>query len=166
MKRIKKIISALVVAFMIFISPCCSISATQDKTANFNKNYNLTGNQASDIVAVAKAQLEKNKGTLGYTEGWCADFVYNCAKLANIPSSIIPYTGGVGEMYNGIINKGGKVTTSPVAGDICFYKNSSGSWTHVSIVSDNKKIQFMAMCLGVQQAEVAEVMYVLGKLAY
>lgn len=45
-----------------------SVSATQDRSSNFSKNYKLTRNNASDLVAVAQAQLGKPGKQLGYSE--------------------------------------------------------------------------------------------------
>lgn len=138
MKKILSVLMCLTLIFSIFAFQSVPVSATQSKSNNFKKNYSLSGNGANDIVAVAKAQLEMSQSQLGYTESWCADFVSDCAKLAN-QSSAIPFNGVVSSLYNAVISAGGKIVSYPSAGDIAFYKTSSGSWAHVSIVSDSNK---------------------------
>lgn len=84
-------------------------------------SVSLTGNQATDLVNVAKSQLgyhesdsnndlsgeattsTKKYNEYGYMHGnanddWCAYFVSWCARQARIPTSIIPKTGGAGTM--------------------------------------------------------------------
>jgi len=107
---------------------------------NFNKSYNITGNGASDIVAVAKAQVGKSRDELGYTEGWCADFVSDCAKIAGISTSVIPFTGGVSIMYDNLLKFGAKIVTAPQTGDIIIYKYNSDDGTiycHAGIMADS-----------------------------
>lgn len=53
-------------------------------SAAWSTNYTLTGNQAQDIVNVAVAQSGKNGSNLGYSADWCAYFVTDCAKKADI----------------------------------------------------------------------------------
>lgn len=117
-------------------------TGTQSRDYNFSKNYNLTGNGAADIVAVARAQVGKSKGNLGYTEAWCADFVSDCAKLAG-QSAAVPFNGGVAYMYNAVINAGGYIVSTPQPGDLVFYYCTSVySWCHVAIMTDsNNSIQ-------------------------
>ena len=112
-------------------------TSTQSRDYNFSKGYNLTGNGAVDIVAVARAQVGKSKSNLGYTEAWCADFVSDCAKLAG-QSSAIPFNGGVAYMYNAVLGAGGYKVSTPQAGDLVFYYCTSvSSWCHVAIMTDS-----------------------------
>ena len=89
------------------------------------KAVNLTGNQRTDIAAIAKSQLGYHEGSKGvysgygttkdnYTEynryaysspnvAWCASFVAWCAAMAGIPTSIL--SGG---QYDSLVHKMGK----------------------------------------------------------
>ena len=93
----------LMLLFMLIVSPI-SVYATQSRTENFNKEYNLGSNQAENLVNVALKQVGKTKAALGYTEAWCADFVCDCAKLTGMTDNIIPYNyasrGGCRYLYN------------------------------------------------------------------
>ena len=119
-----------------------SVSAFQNCSYNYNKNYSLTGNYAIDIVAVANAQVGKTQSDLKYTEAWCADFVMDCARLTGMPDSIIPYNYSEGayvpNLYNYLVNNcGASVVSNRQAGDILFYYCSKcGGYKHVSIVID------------------------------
>lgn len=130
---------------MVFSCLSCfaiiNVSATQDRTSYFNKNYTLTGNPIDDIVAVAQAQANRTKAQMGYTEAWCANFVGDCASLAGL-GDIIPRNGYCGTLYSNILNAGGKEVTSPQKGDIIFYyctasscPNSGKPWVHVGIMT-------------------------------
>lgn len=119
-------------------------SATQDRSSNFNRSYTLTGNNATDIVNVAKKQLGKTGSNLGYTEQWCADFVTDCARLTGMSSSIVPYTysgrGSCINLYNRMINNcGAKVVSTPKVGDFVFFdwsgKKNVRNLHHVAIVT-------------------------------
>ncbi len=132
----KKIISRVLIFCLVMSLSVICAGATQSKQQNFNKNYSLTGNQANDIASVAIAQIGKKGSSFGYTEHWCADFVSDCARLAGISTSVIPYTGVVANMYNAMISSGATKVTSPKKGDLVFYKNSSG-WCHVAIMIDS-----------------------------
>lgn len=103
--------------------------------------------QADSIVAVANGE----RGTTGGTKycdwfygtrknvAWCAIFVSWCANKAGIPTSVIPKTASVSVMYSGIINAGGKVVTSPKAGDVVFYwSKDNNSWAHVGLMTGNE----------------------------
>ncbi len=133
--RLKRVLALLITA-SLFISFAISAQATQSVAGNFYKTYTLTGNGASDIVAVAQAQLGRSQSHMGYTEAWCADFVSDCARLAGV-ESLIPFNGGVSYLRNAMLNAGGSVVSSRQKGDIVFYYCSNCSaWTHVGIVQD------------------------------
>ena len=150
-KRIISVCSALVLIIVsVFTTyPSYVVFATQNRTYNFNNNYTLTGDGATDILRIAFAQVGRKGSDFGYTENWCADFVSDCADLAG-QSRAIPRSGAVSHEYtnsepwNGlkqtILNAGGTVVTVPQAGDIVIWKHSGAS--HVEIVSknDNGKI--------------------------
>ena len=112
--------------------------ATQSRSDNFNKNYTLINKGTKDIVTVAKAQLGMTKSNLKYSEDWCADFVGDCAKLAN-QSAAIPSNGGCRELYNAVIKAGGISVNGRQAGDLIFYYcNTCKKYVHVGIVIDSK----------------------------
>lgn len=128
----------------IFSPVSITASATQDRSSNFNKSYTLTGNNATDIVTVAKKQLGKTGSALGYSEEWCADFATDCARLTGMSSSVVPYTysgrGSCKLLYNRMINNcGAKVVSTPKAGDFVFFdwsgKKNINNLHHVAIVT-------------------------------
>ena len=114
-KRVLSLFTAMVmVCSMVVYLPTFEIHsyARVNGTANFYRNYSLSGNGASDIVAVAFAQFGRNGGNLGYSaEEWCADFVSDCAILAG-QSSAIPQNARCTDMYKAIIKNGGKDVTA------------------------------------------------------
>lgn len=108
---------------------------TQSHTENFSRDYSLTGNGATDIIAVAFAQLGKTGSQLGYTEQWCADFIGDCAILAG-QSAAVPLDGYVPTFRAKLIEAGGFYSTSnPQPGDICIidWDGTQGN-DHVEIV--------------------------------
>ena len=129
----KRKIGCVLILTLILLFPI-NVSATQSRTENFNKTFNLSGNQANDICSVALAQYQRTGAMFGYTEGWCADFVSDCAILAKA-SSAIPATGGVLYLKQNILNAGGRVVSSPQVGDIAFMDwDGRGNYYHVEIV--------------------------------
>ena len=108
------------------------VKATQSMSGNFLGGYSLTGNGATDIVNVAMAQNNRSQSSMGYSEAWCADFVSDCAKLAN-QSSAVPFSGSVQAVYNGVIGAGGSIVTSPQAGDLVIYNG----YCHIGIMVDS-----------------------------
>ena len=81
----KKMVSILILV-LILIFPL-NVSATQSRTGNFNKSFTLSGNQANDICfCCIGAESQRTGAMFGYTEGWCADFVSDCAVLAGASS--------------------------------------------------------------------------------
>lgn len=129
----QKKIGSILILILILLIPL-NASATQTRTANFNKSYTLSGNQANDICSVALAQYQRTGAMFGYTEGWCADFVSDCAILAGA-SSAIPASGGVSYLKQNILNAGGQVVSTPQVGDIAFMDwGGGGNYYHVEIV--------------------------------
>ncbi|MBO4305824.1 MAG: CHAP domain-containing protein, partial [Clostridia bacterium] len=109
---------------------------TQSHYQNFSSNYVLTGNGASDMVAVALAQEGMSGSQLGYTEDWCADFVGDCAILAH-QSAAVPLYGGVPGLRTRLINAGGTYVSVATAqpGDLCIIDwNGNGNNNHIEIV--------------------------------
>lgn len=114
-------------AFSIAASATCQLSNLTPVVT--------TGDSATDIVAAASAQIGKTGAQLGATENWCADFVFSCARLVGIGADVIPSTGSVTALYNGILNAGGQIVTQPQKGDLVFYSPLAN--THVAIMSDS-----------------------------
>lgn len=109
---------------------------TQSHYNNFSSNYTLTGNGATDMVAIALAQEGKTGNQLGYTEQWCADFVCDCACLAG-QSAAIPFYGAVAGLRSRLITAGGTYVTVGTArpGDLCIIDwNGTGNNNHIEIV--------------------------------
>ncbi len=131
----KKILSVVMCLAIVFSAFAIQTNATQSRSYNFSTNYTLTGNPASDIVAIAQAQNGKTQGQLGYTEAWCADFVGDCALLAG-QDSAVPTHGAVSSLYSNVINAGGWIVSSPQTGDLAFYKDSYG-FCHAGIMVDS-----------------------------
>ncbi len=131
-KILKNVVSAIIIVCMISQSVVTAF-ATQNRTGNFSKSYSLSGNGATDIVRVAAAQLGRTGSQLGYSEQWCADFVSDCAILAN-QSAAIPAAGYCPTLRQNIINAGGQYVSKAdaKAGDIVFYGNNGAD--HVEIV--------------------------------
>ncbi|MBQ0037373.1 MAG: fibronectin type III domain-containing protein [Clostridiales bacterium] len=89
----RKRLCLLLIALVILVSSMPSVAfASQSRKSYFSKNYKLSGDGARDIVAVAMAQKGKTESKLHYTEGWCADFICDCAELAGV-SDLIPRSG-------------------------------------------------------------------------
>lgn len=134
MKRIISVIlTLLIVISCISAMGMINVNATQNRKQNFSRNFTITGNGAEDTVNVAQAQLGKTGSQLGYSEQWCADFISDCAILAN-QSSAIPASGYCPTLRQNIINAGGYYVNKNSAkkGDIVFYGNNGAD--HVEIV--------------------------------
>ena len=106
--------------------------ATQSRSASFDKGYKLSGNPAADMLAVAKAQEGRSQKSLGYTEGWCADFVSDCAKLAG-QGKAVPFNGMVEWVYRSALSAGGEKVSDPKPGDLVFF-----NFDHVGIMVDGE----------------------------
>ncbi len=153
----KKAVSIMMAIVMIFgMMPHFAVSAAYENT------HINTGNQAYDIVEVAKTQIGYTEGSNndtkynrwlgsipgypsnGYGYAWCQSFVSWCAGQAGVPTSEIlrkPGTVTVKQSFidNGTYHKGpyegGSYT--PKKGDIIyFYSSATDSKHHVGIVSD------------------------------
>lgn len=109
---------------------------------NFSHNYTLSGYGASDIVAVARAQVGLSNSTLKYSGGWCAAFINDCAYLAN-QAAAIPFVSGsthaVSGLRNHVLSSGGQTVTSPQAGDLVFYYISDLGYVHVGLMIDSSQ---------------------------
>jgi uncharacterized repeat protein (TIGR02543 family) len=134
-----KIVIAVISCTLIFTGVLLedgTVYATQNRTGNFSTSYSLTGNGADDIVSVARAQVGKTGSQLGYSEEWCADFVGDCAALAN-QGNAIPRNGVCTDLQTAILNAGGQTVSISSArkGDLAFY-GTNGS-RHVEIIYAN-----------------------------
>lgn len=149
---IRMILFVQVLVFAVFIAPF-NVSAYSRNGNNLNPNYSLTGNGATDIVAVAKAQLGKKYPDFSgfHYRAWCADFVSACAAAAN-QSAAIPGNASVSGIRSSIKNAGGveysKSTIQtgkyvPKRGDIIIFQSSGDS--HVGIVdyASNSSIYYI-----------------------
>ena len=151
-KRIISVCSAMVLLIVSIVAgvPSQTVFATQDRSANFDKSYSLTGVYAQDMVNIARAQLGKSGSDLGYSEHWCANFATDCARLTGMSDQIIPYNyssrGRVIDLFKYMINNcstsyvknGSSVVSQPQAGDLLF-TDTSGKYNienlhHVAIV--------------------------------
>gem|GEM_PF-6565790 len=147
MKTEKNALALLMALVMVFgLVPSISSAVerpdlepmTQSRYYNFSTNYTLTGDGASDMVAIALAQEGKAGSDLGYTEQWCADFIGDCAVLAG-QSAAIPANGYVPSLRDLVLNAGGAYSTSnPQPGDLCFIdwspNDGTTSYDHVELV--------------------------------
>ena len=106
-KKKINVLAILLAMIFVFITPL-NVSAYSRDGNKLNPNYSLTGNGASDIVAVAKAQLGKKYTDFSgfHYRAWCADFVSACAAAAN-QSNAIPGNASVSGMRSSIKNAGG-----------------------------------------------------------
>ena len=125
----------LLLAACLMLSVTGPVTALQSRVDNFSKDYELTGNGPSDMIAIAFAQLEKTGKELGYSEQWCCDFVSDCAILSGQVDAIPSFAYCYG-LYQAILDAGGKkVTSSPKPGDICFINwDGKTALKHVEIV--------------------------------
>ena len=145
-KKALAIVLALVMA--LGINPVKNlIDISIVANAAYENTWINTGDQAKDIVEVAKTQIGYTEGSNNYNKygasfnhnnvAWCAFFVSWCAKEAGISNSIIqrqgiasPFSG-----YFNIPNTHGRSNYFPKPGDLVFYgPNSNGDHYHVGIV--------------------------------
>lgn len=176
--RIKRV-SAALLAVVLTVAYAFSVSAAAQsleysasssyKNSSYYKNLmnvQLTGDQVTDIVNVAKSQVGYHEGsssydysgnTVGYgnvTEYgrwygsqsyWCNVFVSWCAHVANVPASVFPKLTSVGNSYYSTMPAVGAECFSFSAGkalepgDLIFSCTCSGSYgciDHVGLVTD------------------------------
>ena len=124
------VVAVLAIGLILALAAPGAAWATQTRSSSFDKGYKLSGNPAADMLAVAKVQEGRSQKSLGYTEGWCADFVSDCAKLAS-QGKAVPFNGVPEYVYRSAIAAGGKKVSSPKPGDLVFF-----NFDHVGIMVD------------------------------
>ena len=94
------------------------------------------------MLSYARDRVGKSGQQLGYTDQWCAFFVCDCAAYAG-QSEAVPYNGSAHNLYFDVLEAGGKVVSSPQAGDLVFYNcaacDTNGdniSMDHVGLVEN------------------------------
>lgn len=153
-RRLFSFVTAVIMIFSLCTFLPVKISVPFEASAAYENTYVNTGNQADDIVGVAKTQVGYTEIGNNYTKynewfgslsgygknyAWCQTFVAWCANQAGIPTSMIPRVSGtVSGMdffkKNGTWNGAGY---TPSKGDIIYFRSgSSNSGYHVGIVSD------------------------------
>ncbi|MBR5134977.1 MAG: CHAP domain-containing protein [Clostridia bacterium] len=138
-RRVVAALAALVLTVVLFAvaAPAFSVRAAYENT------HVNTGNQAQDLIAVAKTQLGYAEGSNNYNkysesfgyayQPWCGHFISWCARQAGIPEAVIPTTGRstafftIGDYHSRL---SGYI---PQPGDIMLYGVYGDSY-HVSIV--------------------------------
>ena len=125
----------------------------------------LSGNEAEDLVAIAKSQigylestknfivLEDGETIKGYTRygawhgepyaDWSSTFVGFCLKYAKVSDSTIPFSADLDSFITALQNKGIYVTASeyiPSLGDLVFFDHDlNASVDHVGIITGISK---------------------------
>lgn len=140
-------------AILLAVILCFSFHFALPVSADYENTHINTGDQATDLVEVARTQVGYHEGTNNYTKynvwfgslngygynyAWCQTFVAWCANQAGIPTSMIPRVSGtVSGMdffkKNGTWKDAG---ITPEKGDIIYLHSKSSSGYHVGIVAD------------------------------
>ncbi|MGM9553061.1 MAG: RICIN domain-containing protein [Faecousia sp.] len=161
-RRLQALVLSLVLAISLLLPGTVTASAlSYSGSASYRSGpyytaltkVNLTGNQRTDIVNVAKSQVGYQegsssaylsgtvKGSNNYTEYgrwygmqdmWCAMFVSWCANVANISTNIVPKHSYTPSGLNWFISRGQAYSRAKVAagvytpqpGDIIYFKSS------------------------------------------
>lgn len=133
----KRLLSFLFAA-LLFLTAIPFVTTTTVNAA-YENTYVNTGNQAVDIIGIAKTQLGYKEESGGYTKygawyglpyaDWCGMFVSWCANQAGVPTSVLrKYARSNPEGY-GLTRLDGR-TYRPKPGDLFFYR----SLAHVGLV--------------------------------
>ena len=149
----KKIISGLL-AITIIISALAIFPNAAAYPTNYPNTYKNTGDQAADIVSIAKTQIGYESTTGGTKYGayfgntytaWCTFFVSWCAVQAGIPASIINnknnYTGTMLNDYSAYQIHWYDSGYVPQPGDLFFLAGtqktkSQSSFEHVGLIAN------------------------------
>ncbi len=80
----------------------------------------LSGDNAKDVAAIAKANIGKTYKSFGYPGDWCAWFATDCSEIAGVSSKIVYMTGGTTTFYNKMINtcNAEKIVVHEVGGSV------------------------------------------------
>lgn len=174
--NVKKKNCFLLVVLSILL--CLPFSLSLPAEAAYENTHVNTGDQATDLVEVARTQVGYHEGTNNYTKynvwfgslndygynyAWCQTFVAWCANQADIPTSMIPRVSGtVSGMdffkKNGTWKDAG---ITPEKGDIIYLYSKSSSGYHVGIVADVSGGQISTI-EGNSSDQVAERSYSVG----
>ena len=165
-------------AILLAVILCFSFHFALPVSADYENTHVNTGDQATDLVEVARTQVGYHEGTNNYTKynvwfgslngygynyAWCQTFVAWCANQAGIPTSMIPRVSGtVSGMdffkKNGTWKDAG---ITPEKGDIIYLHSKSSSGYHVGIVADVSGGQIFTI-EGNSSDRVAERSYSVG----
>ena len=165
-------------AILLAVILCFSFHFALPVSADYENTHINTGDQATDLVEVARTQVGYHEGTNNYTKynvwfgslngygynyAWCQTFVAWCANQAGIPTSMIPRVSGtVSGMdffkKNGTWKDAG---ITPEKGDIIYLYSKSSSGYHVGIVADVSGGQISTI-EGNSSDQVAERSYSVG----
>jgi hypothetical protein len=117
--------------------------------ATFENTHSNTGNQASDIVSIARTQVGYGENYEGYTKygdwyglpysDWCAMFVSWCGNQAGVGTDAFPSFALCSAGADWFINQGRfhyAGSYQPQPGDLIFYA-SGGDIYHVGLVVDS-----------------------------
>ena len=132
------LVSTWVIMFLLLpFCNCKTVLAWQSAYDKFNTNYTLTGDGATDMIAIARAQIGRTGASFNYGDEWCAIFVSDCARLAG-QSEAIPLNAGCYAMQTAVKNAGGYTVSSSnvMPGDLIFFSSSKypNGGAHVEIV--------------------------------
>jgi len=125
--------------FALFLLLPLLITLIVPANAAYENTHSNTGDQRSDIIAVAKTQLGYTEGSNNYTKygvwygqpnsAWCGMFVAWCANQAGVPTSILRKYARANPTGYGLSAKDGR-SYRPQAGDLFFTR----SYSHVGLV--------------------------------
>ena len=141
------------IAILLAVILCFSFHFALPVSADYENTHVNTGDQATDLVEVARTQVGYHEGTNNYTKynvwfgslndygynyAWCQTFVAWCANQAGIPTSMIPRVSGtISGMDFFKKNETWKdAGITPKKGDIIYFHSKSSSGYHVGIVAD------------------------------
>lgn len=141
------------IAILLAVILCFSFHFALPVSADYENTHVNTGDQATDLVEVARTQVGYHEGTNNYTKynvwfgslndygynyAWCQTFVAWCANQAGIPTSMIPRVSGtISGMDFFKKNETWKdAGITPEKGDIIYLHSKSSSGYHVGIVAD------------------------------
>ena len=112
--------------------------------SNFNMNYvkSETGDMGEELANFAYAQLYRNEHEMGYTDrSWCAFFVSDCARILNIPLSVIGNSSVATPSVFGLTEEQRIEESDLKKGDLVFWQRKNATVPgHVGIYYENGNI--------------------------